>query len=79
MNQGQHPRWREDFPDLYQSLNSTQQQAMDQVLSSHYLEGLVPDRALVADLVATVHGQLSRDDYDTRSRARTQSQNDSTD
>lgn len=55
--------WVQQFPDLFAKLGRAEAKAVRSVLSSHALEGLTPDRPLVAKLVEFATGAITPAEY----------------
>lgn len=63
-------KWQQSYPELYAELTPAQQQALDQTLGSHALDGMEPDRDLVSDLVDWITGKIDEATYNERAAAR---------
>lgn len=57
-------RWEQQYPDLFAKLGRAEAKAVRTVLSSHALEGLTPDRQLVARLIDFATGAITPAEYD---------------
>ncbi|MGW4635567.1 hypothetical protein [Nocardia sp. NPDC004415] len=60
--------WAEQFPTEFAKLTDEQAHGLERTLASHALEGLVPDRMFVANLVAVGTGVIDRAEYWRRGR-----------
>lgn len=68
----QHTRFEDRWPELFAVLTTDQRRNVLQSLATSWHEGWTPNREDVADLVGLTTGEIDREEYHRRSRAKAQ-------